>query len=462
MTKKTYKIFDVENLDITKSNRVALGNSFLEMVFLSDKHVIESEKTIRAVINDQPNISISSTWEDSPMTSIGQNISRFLQNPIIDSVAQQSVNYQKLTLTDEYSKKFYAGISDITFDISFRLYQDSFFKTTNPIIAFKNIINALLPKKTFNFSDAFSNIEDAFNLTSIAGSKAINSFSTAYNQLSSIIDSDGGKTTMNILNNLASDINSVMSSVAKNQALGNSYFLLKLGYDLLGFAYPMEVVCTNSSFEFSKQTWYNETQKKYQPYFIDFNMSFTTLCTPSLNTWKKYINGANDSSLSKIQEQNVKISQNPIKIDELNTNAINEAVLQELAHDDADGGGIHRGQPAEMVLRHLAMLQQRRQHGLLRRRQVAAVHHLLEIEGGALVGAADHVRRMRAEVVAGGLVGGQHLAARHRHAVCGTRRLEFVSLDVSRHAAMSMFSMIAPPESAAIRYLARRSSPTIR
>lgn len=330
MTKKTYKIFDVENLDITKSNRVALGNSFLEMVFLSDKHVIESEKTIRAVINDQPNISISSTWEDSPMTSIGQNISRFLQNPIIDSVAQQSVNYQKLTLTDEYSKKFYAGISDITFDISFRLYQDSFFKTTNPIIAFKNIINALLPKKTFNFSDAFSNIEDAFNLTSIAGSKAINSFSTAYNQLSSIIDSDGGKTTMNILNNLASDINSVMSSVAKNQALGNSYFLLKLGYDLLGFAYPMEVVCTNSSFEFSKQTWYNETQKKYQPYFIDFNMSFTTLCTPSLNTWKKYINGANDSSLSKIQEQNVKISQNPIKIDELNTNAINEAVLQEI------------------------------------------------------------------------------------------------------------------------------------
>jgi hypothetical protein len=168
MAKNLYKIFDVNNIDVNTSNRAALGNSFVEIVFLTDKHEIETNKTINAVINDQPNIQISSNWEDSPMTSIGQNISRFLQNPVIDSVAQQSANYEKLTLTDEYSKKFYAGISDISFDISFRLYQDSFFKTTNPITAFKNIMNALLPKNTFDISKAINNVENAFDVANAA------------------------------------------------------------------------------------------------------------------------------------------------------------------------------------------------------------------------------------------------------------------------------------------------------
>ncbi len=327
MAKNLYKIFDVNNIDVNTNSRTALGNSFVEIIFLTDKHEIETNKTIKAVINDQPNIQISSNWEDSPMTSIGQNISRFLQNPIIDAVAQQSANYKKLTLTDEYSKKFYAGISDISFDISFRLYQDSFFKTTNPISAFKNIMNALLPKNTFEVSKAINNIENAFDVANTAGTKVINGVSNAYTQLSSIIDSSDSS-PINILSNLASDINNVISSIARNQALGNSYFLLKIGYDLLGYAYPMEVICSNCSFEFSKQTWYNKTNKKFQPYFIDFNMSFTTLCTPSLKTWKNYINGASNKLLNSITESNIIINNPPTKIDNFDTNMINESVLQ--------------------------------------------------------------------------------------------------------------------------------------
>lgn len=325
-----YTIFDVNNLDVQKANNVALGNSLLELLFVSDKHQIEMAKTIYAVINEMPTISISSEWKDSPMTSIGQKLSNFLQNPIIDTVAQQSENYQKLTLTDEYSKKFYNGISDLSFDVSFRLYQDSFFKTTNPIIAFNNIINAILPKKTFDFFTAYQNIENAFKVSTAAGTKVINTISDAYTNLSSITDANGGNMSMTTLDNLASDINSALSNIAKNQAIGNDYFLIKLGYNILGFAYPLEVVCTNCNFTFSKQTWYNSTQGKYQPYYIDFDMSFVTLCTPSLNTWKKYINGTNDPTLNNIQEKNIVITKSEINTKDLSSSILNNMALSYL------------------------------------------------------------------------------------------------------------------------------------
>lgn len=325
-----YKIFDVNDLDINKANNVALGNSIFELICVTDKHQIKLADTIKAVINEMPTISISSEWKDSPMTSIGQKLSNFLQNPVIDTVAQQSSNYQKLTLTDEYSKKFYNGISDISFDISFRLYQDSFFKTTNPIIAFNDIIQSLLPKKTFNFADAYSNITAALEVSEAAGTKVIDTVSNAYTNLSSITDANGGSITPSVLDNLANDINNALSSIAKNQALGNDYFLIKLGYNILGFAYPLEVVCTNCSFAFSKQTWYNETQKAYQPYYIDFNMAFVTLCTPSLNTWKKYINGVNDKSLDKIQSKEVSISQTSIDNKNLDSDVLNNLAISYL------------------------------------------------------------------------------------------------------------------------------------
>ena len=91
--------------------------------------------------------------------------------------------------------------------------------------------------------------------------------------------------------------------------------------------------------------------------------------------------------------------------------ARDQPVLEQLAHDDADGRRIHRRQPAEMVLRDLAMLEDRGKGRELGRRQVLAGHDLLETQRRALVRLADNMRRVQVQSVSGLGVALQHLLA---------------------------------------------------
>lgn len=122
-----------------------------------------SVKEIHGIVDQLPEISYSTEWDLSPVSTLTKKVEDFTSNNLIRAIASNNKNYRPPLFTDGWTQKMTKAGSPLTLDFTFRSYPiKEMFNTT----MYKDIIHFLIYLTTpqeYNFENSFDVTTTALN-----------------------------------------------------------------------------------------------------------------------------------------------------------------------------------------------------------------------------------------------------------------------------------------------------------
>lgn len=120
-------------------------------------------KEIHGIVDQLPEISYSTEWDLSPVSTLTKKVEDFTNNNLIRAIASNNKNYRPPLFTDGWTQKMTKAGSPLSLDFTFRSYPiKEMFNTT----MYKDIIHFLIYLTTpqeYNFENSFDVTTTALN-----------------------------------------------------------------------------------------------------------------------------------------------------------------------------------------------------------------------------------------------------------------------------------------------------------
>lgn len=120
-------------------------------------------KEIHGIVDQLPEISYSTEWDLSPVSTLTKKVEDFTNNNLIRAIASNNKNYRPPLFTDGWTQKMTKTGSPLSLDFTFRSYPiKEMFNTT----MYKDIIHFLIYLTTpqeYNFENSFDVTTTALN-----------------------------------------------------------------------------------------------------------------------------------------------------------------------------------------------------------------------------------------------------------------------------------------------------------
>lgn len=246
--------------------------------------------TLKGVLSELPNISMSNNWEESPAHAFGSFLSETLNNDLFEflSYGQQDSNnpYTKQLQFGDFTSRVYKNSEMPSFDLKFRIYTGQKIGS-KPMSTAKDWVTILSLTTPINSNNEFSLSETITNIGSTAEGLAdtFRNLKTkkelkAKEQKEMEEVDDKINKSVNIINEDSLEEDKLR--LMKNRNFGANVFELKL----FPFIYkkPFYIYISNWTVTPSKE--YNQTSK--DSFYYDFSISCGLDRVLSSNTWDTY------------------------------------------------------------------------------------------------------------------------------------------------------------------------------
>ena len=162
------KFYDQLDNSTTLGNNSPIYTSHKFKLAVNENMLVNGEKLsvkeIHGIVDQLPEISYSTEWDLSPVSSLTKKIEDFTNNNLIRAIASNNKNYRPPIFTDGWTQKMTKAGSPLSLDFTFRSYPiKEMFNTT----MYKDIIHFLIYLTTpqeYNFESSVNVTTDALNL----------------------------------------------------------------------------------------------------------------------------------------------------------------------------------------------------------------------------------------------------------------------------------------------------------
>lgn len=165
--------YDQLSSSTTLGNNSPIYDSHKFKLAVSENMLVNGEKLaikeIHGIVDQLPEISYTTEWDLSPVSTLSKKVEDFTNNNLIRAIASNNKNYRPPLFTDGWTQKMTKAGSPLTLDFTFRSYPiKEMFNTT----MYKDIIHFLIYLTTpqeYNF-------ESSVDVTSTALNQAENEY----------------------------------------------------------------------------------------------------------------------------------------------------------------------------------------------------------------------------------------------------------------------------------------------
>ena len=162
------KFYDQLDNSTTLGNNSPIYTSHKFKLAVNENMLVNGEKLsvkeIHGIVDQLPEISYSTEWDLSPVSSLTKKVEDFTNNNLIRAIASNNKNYRPPIFTDGWTQKMTKAGSPLSLDFTFRSYPiKEMFNTT----MYKDIIHFLIYLTTpqeYNFESSVNVTTDALNL----------------------------------------------------------------------------------------------------------------------------------------------------------------------------------------------------------------------------------------------------------------------------------------------------------
>ena len=160
--------YDQPSSSTTLGNNSPIYKSHKFKLAVNDNMLVNGEKLdikeIHGIVDQLPEISYSTEWDLSPVSTLTKKVEDFTSNNLIRAIASNNKNYRPPLFTDGWTQKMTKAGSPLSLDFSFRSYPiKEMFNTT----MYKDIIHFLIYLTTpqeYNFESSVNVTTTALNL----------------------------------------------------------------------------------------------------------------------------------------------------------------------------------------------------------------------------------------------------------------------------------------------------------
>lgn len=162
------KFYDQLDNSTTLGNNSPIYTSHKFKLAVNENMLVNGEKLsvkeIHGIVDQLPEISYSTEWDLSPVSSLTKKVEDFTNNNLIRAIASNNKNFRPPIFTDGWTQKMTKAGSPLSLDFTFRSYPiKEMFNTT----MYKDIIHFLIYLTTpqeYNFESSVNVTTDALNL----------------------------------------------------------------------------------------------------------------------------------------------------------------------------------------------------------------------------------------------------------------------------------------------------------
>lgn len=160
--------YDQLSSSTTLGNNSPVYRSHKFKLAVNDNMLVNGEKLaikeIHGIVDQLPEISYSTEWDLSPVSTLTKKVEDFTSNNLIRAIASNNKNYRPPLFTDGWTQKMTKAGSPLSLDFTFRSYPiKEMFNTT----MYKDIIHFLIYLTTpreYNFESSVNVTSTALNL----------------------------------------------------------------------------------------------------------------------------------------------------------------------------------------------------------------------------------------------------------------------------------------------------------
>lgn len=174
----------VEKSPIAKSHKFEIK---IVPSSLINEEVKFNRMSITGIMDTLPAISYQTTWENSPVSVITENIKSFTDNAAIRTFAQNNGKYRVPVVTDGWTQQMPTNGSTLSVSLSFKSYPELLYDTTD----YRSIINFLIfltTPREYYLSDSAKYIGRGLEEAYSKGEKAANIVKGAYTDFQRFVE----------------------------------------------------------------------------------------------------------------------------------------------------------------------------------------------------------------------------------------------------------------------------------